>query len=82
MKRNDAINLLYKIYNACQDITINAIQIKTLNKKNTYPDKDFGLFIKGTLSPSSFAMLKVIAKNHNLELSKRDDITIISNKSS
>ncbi|MBK5132804.1 hypothetical protein JJE00_00055 [Candidatus Bathyarchaeota archaeon] len=82
MKRREAVNLLYKIYNACQDITINAIQIDTINKENTYPDQDFVLLIKGKLSSSSHTILKVIAKNHNLEVSKRDGITIISNKSS
>ena len=82
LKRREAVNLLYKLYNACQDITINAIQIDTIKKENTYPNQDFVLLIKDTVSSSSHAILKVIAKNHNLEVSKRDGITIISNKPS
>ena len=69
MKRNDAINLLYKIYNACQDITINSIQIEAMeNKKNSY-NQEFGLVIKSSLTPSSLSILKIIANNHELNLS-------------
>ena len=78
MKRREAVNLLYKIYNACQDITINSIQIDTMKNESKYPDQKFVLRIKDTISPSSYAILKVIAKNHNSEVSEKGGIIMIS----
>ena len=78
MKRREAVNLLYKIYNACQDITINSIQIDTIKKERKYLDREFILRIKGTISPSSYAILKVIAKNHNSEIYEKGGRIMIS----
>ena len=78
MKRREAVNLLFKIYNACQDIIINSIQIDTMKNESKYPNQEFILIIKGTVSPSSYAILKIIAKNHNLEVSEKSGITMIS----
>lgn len=78
MNRREAVNLLFKIYNACQDIIINSIQIDTMKNESKYPNQEFILLIKGTVSPSSYAILKIIAKNHNLEISEKSGITMIS----
>jgi hypothetical protein len=78
LKRNDAINLLYKIYNTCHDITINAIRIEAKENKGSNSDQEFVLVIKSSLSPISQSILKTIVKNHELELSKTDQVTIIS----
>jgi hypothetical protein len=78
LKRNDAINLLYKIYNACHDITINAIRIEAKDIKGSNSNQEFVLVIKSSLSPISQSILKTIVKNHELELSKTDQVTIIS----
>lgn len=79
MKRRDAINLLYKIYNACQDITVNSIQIEETKKNKDNSDQDFLLVITSLLSPGSKSILKIIAKNHDLLLSEKNQRTIISN---
>ena len=79
MKRRDAINLLYKIYNACPDITINSIQIEETKKTKDNSDQDFLLVIKTSLSPGSKSILKNIAKNHDLLLSNKNQRVIISN---
>jgi hypothetical protein len=80
LKRKEAINLLYKIYNACQDITINAIKIEPKENTKTNSDQEFVLVIKSSLSPLSQSILKTIVKNHELELSKKNQTTIISNR--
>jgi hypothetical protein len=79
LKRKDAINLLYKIYNACQDITINAIQIEALEKEDVNSNQDFVLVIRSSLTPLSLSIVKTIAKNHELEVSKMDQKIIITN---
>lgn len=79
MKRNEAINLLYKIYNACQDITINAIQIEALENKDIKSNQDFILVIRSSLTPLSLSIVKTIAKNHEFEVLKIDQKIIINN---
>ncbi len=79
MKRNEAINLLYKIYNACQDITINAIQIEALENKDIKSNQDFILVIRSSLTPLSISIVKTIAKNHEFEVLKIDQKIIINN---
>ena len=78
MKRNEAINLLYKIYNACQDITINAIQIEALENKDVNSNQDFILVIRSSLTPLSLSIMKTIAKNHEFEVLKIDQKIIIT----
>ena len=79
MKRRDAINLLYKIYNACQDVTINSIKIEETEKtKDTY-DQDFFLVINSSVSPTSKSILRNMAADHGLFLSEKSNRTIISN---
>ena len=80
MKRKEAINLLYKIYNACPDITINAIKIRAIKNKKNKSDREFDLIIKSSISKVSQSILTKIAKNHELELSKKDQNTIISSR--
>ena len=80
MKRKDAINLLYKIYNACQDITINAIQIEAIEIKNSKSNQEFVLVIRSSLTPLSQSILKTIAKNHELEVSTMNQKIIISSR--
>jgi hypothetical protein len=79
LKRNEAINLLYKIYNACQDITINAIQIEALENKDVKSNQDFILVIRSSLTPLSLSIVKTIAKNHEFEVLKIDQKIIINN---
>jgi len=79
LKRNEAINLLYKIYNACQDITINAIQIEALENKDIKSNQDFILVIRSSLTPLSLSIVKTIAKNHEFEVLKIDQKIIINN---
>lgn len=79
MKRKDAINLLYKIYNACQDITINAIQIEGKETKKGKSKKEFVLVIKSDLTPSSQSIVKALAQNHDLKIQRVNYKTILSN---
>jgi hypothetical protein len=79
LKRKDAINLLYKIYNACQDITINAIQIEGKEKKEGKTNQEFILVIKSNLAPSSRSIVRTIVKNHDLDMIKVNNKIIISN---
>lgn len=78
LKRKDAINLLYKIYNACQDITINAIQIEAIKNKDINSNQDFVLVIRSPLTPASFSVVKTIAKNHEFEVVKNEKELIIN----
>jgi hypothetical protein len=78
LKRREAINLLYKIYNACQDITINAIQIEALEKKDVNSNQDFILVIRASLIPLSQSIVRTIAKNHEFEVLKIDQKIIIT----
>ena len=68
MKRNDAINLLYKIYNTCQDITVNTIQIEAIGKKSN-SNQEFGLVIKSSITPSYLSILQIIVEKYELNLS-------------
>ena len=79
MKRKDAINLLYKIYNACQDITINAIQIEGKKTKEGKSRKEFVLVINSDLTPSSQSIVKTLAQNHDLHIQKLANKIILSN---
>jgi hypothetical protein len=72
LKRKDAINLLFKIYNACQDITINAIQIEAAKNKDDKSNQDFILVIRSSLTPLSLSIVKTIAKNHEFSVQKSD----------
>ena len=80
MKRKEAINLLYKIYNACPDITINAIKISAIKNKKNESNREFVLIIKSSISSLSQSILATIVKNHELDLSKKDQNTIISSR--
>lgn len=79
MKRKDAINLLYKIYNACQDITIKAIQIEGKETKEGKSKEEFVLAINSDLTPSSQSIVKILAQNHDLKIQKVNNKTILSN---
>ena len=78
MKRKDAINLLYQIYNACQDITINAIQIEGKETEEGKSKQEFILVIKSNLTPSSNSIVKTLVKNHDLDMVKVGNKTIIT----
>jgi hypothetical protein len=79
LKRKDAINLLYKIYNACQDVTINAIQIEGKKTKEGKSRKEFVLVINSDLTPQSRSIVKTIAQNHDLKIKKINNEIILSN---
>ena len=79
MKRKDAINLLYKIYNACQDITINAIQIEGKKTNEGKSKKEFILVINSNLTSSSQSIVKTLAQNHDLKIQKVNNKIILSN---
>lgn len=78
MKRKDAINLLYKIYNACQDITINAIHIEGKDSKEGKSRKEFVLVINSNLTSSSKSIVKNVAQNHNLQIQEVNNKIILS----